>query len=997
MATKANKLLQFLSFFLVLFLFVGQLAVFQLVPKVKADPDWLSGWTYRKSHVITNATGAGTDYQVRIKAHYSNQQFSQVWDSGNIATGTAADTARNIVIDGDYLYAVSESPKKLVIYNISNPSSPVQESLISLSPCGGHDIRKKGNYLFIACAAGATSSDGVFVYDVSDVTSPSYVTTINLGGETHGMFILGDYLYCCQHIINKFVIVDISNPTSPVVKGSLSGTTYFHGCHDCHVEGNYAYVTNYLSTTGEYGFVVVDVSDKDNPSVVGYTGENHKNSHVFKVDNYCYVGSHSPDSGMRIYNVTTPSSPSFVGQYFTSEGYTFAYWIDDYDSNTLTVVGPALDKLYLIDISNPTSPSIKKSVSIASPVSNPKNVAYSGGYFYVSCEDTSNYYWRIRSYQLTTASDSGEDVYLNSHCRTDFGDVRFTKDDGVTLLDYWMEEKVDSDYAIFWVKITDDLSSSDVTIYIYYGKSDATTTSNGDNTFLFFDDFSGTSLDSNKWDLIEGDVEVSDGNLVLTGTSGTRGRIEGKTVVSKPVAFHSRVKWSGSEVTACTFCGMRKKGVSNVYIVNYQYVSAATVRFACSNTAGTTTSDYSVTTPTSYHIYKTTWKTGEAKAYFDGTLKATITSYVPTDDMAAYLREGNTGGQIAYVDWYFIRKWVDPEPGHGSWGSEEESGAQEYSHTFTETLSHSAILNQWQEQFRIWMETVYPSATMNLWREISYTYTQTVTATETVTYLQEHIRVMQESLSPSEFISYWQEQKHVFSETASPTATLKRWLEGMHVFFETVHPSTTLSHWIEAVFRFTEPLSVSEQLQPIQAEAVFTLTQTITPSETVTYLQEQQYILTETATPTTTFEHWIEGITVFTETFTETLCQTATVHYWIEMSHTLTETLNPQTLLETAGEIVYVLTETLTENAQSEIAQELLHKMFETLKPTTVFNIAKELVETFITNIETVHAQAVLYKQIFTPTEEINTALVLAAFAAAIAIIALSLTITKKE
>jgi len=96
------------------------------------------------------------------------------------------------------------------------------------------------------------------------------------------------------------------------------------------------------------------------------------------------------------------------------------------------------------------------------------------------------------------------------------------------------------------------------------------------------------------------------------------------------------------------------------------------------------------------------------------------------------------------------------------------------------------------------------------------------------------------------------------------------------------------------------------------------------------------------------------------------------VHYWIEISHTLTETFNPQTLLETAGEIVYVLTETLTETAQNEIAQELLQAMVETLKPTTVFNYAKELVETFITNIETVHAQATLYKQIFTPTEEIR-------------------------
>jgi len=282
-------------------------------------------------------------------------------------------------------------------------------------------------------------------------------------------------------------------------------------------------------------------------------------------------------------------------------------------------------------------------------------------------------------------------------------------------------------------------------------------------------------------------------------------------------------------------------------------------------------------------------------------------------------------------------------------------------------------------------------------QEISYSFTETATLTTILNQWQESLFTLIQVISPTESVSYWQEQKHSFYETTSQTTILNHWIENVYVFFGTVYPSTMLGHWVEIMFMFTESLSFSEQLQPIQAEAVFTLTQTITPSESVTYLQEQQYILTETATPTTTFQHWIEGINVFTETFTETLQQTATVHYWIEMSHTLTETFNPQTLLETVGEVVYVLTETLTGTTQSEIAQELLQTMAETLKPTTVFNYAKELVETFITNIETVHAQATLHKQIFTPTEEINTALVLAAFAATIAIIALSLTITKKD
>jgi hypothetical protein len=119
------------------------------------------------------------------------------------------------------------------------------------------------------------------------------------------------------------------------------------------------------------------------------------------------------------------------------------------------------------------------------------------------------------NYQIKVAvhygsgTDSGADVYLNSHSRTDFGDVRFTDDDDTTLLDCWMESKVDSDEAVFWVKVADDLSTVNQTIYVYYGKADATTTSNGNNTFIFFDDFSG---DLSKWNIHIGtDVAITSG------------------------------------------------------------------------------------------------------------------------------------------------------------------------------------------------------------------------------------------------------------------------------------------------------------------------------------------------------------------------------------------------------------------------------------------------------------------------------------------------------
>ncbi|RLI27326.1 hypothetical protein DRO58_04495, partial [Candidatus Bathyarchaeota archaeon] len=82
-------------------------------------------------------------------------------------------------------------------------------------------------------------------------------------------------------------------------------------------------------------------------------------------------------------------------------------------------------------------------------------------------------------------SDSGENVYLNGKCQPDFDDIRFTASDGETLLSYWIEEKVDGNYAIVWVKIPSIPANPDTAIiYIYYGNPTATSESDEDATFI---------------------------------------------------------------------------------------------------------------------------------------------------------------------------------------------------------------------------------------------------------------------------------------------------------------------------------------------------------------------------------------------------------------------------------------------------------------------------------------------------------------------------------
>lgn len=93
-------------------------------------------------------------------------------------------------------------------------------------------------------------------------------------------------------------------------------------------------------------------------------------------------------------------------------------------------------------------------------------------------------------------ADIAGKVYVSDKCKADYSDIRFTTPDGTTLLDYWIEES-DANAATIWVEFNSIPSYPDEgSFYIYYGDADATDASNGENTFIFFDDFSG---DLSKW------------------------------------------------------------------------------------------------------------------------------------------------------------------------------------------------------------------------------------------------------------------------------------------------------------------------------------------------------------------------------------------------------------------------------------------------------------------------------------------------------------------
>lgn len=83
-------------------------------------------------------------------------------------------------------------------------------------------------------------------------------------------------------------------------------------------------------------------------------------------------------------------------------------------------------------------------------------------------------------------------AYVAGHMNADYSDIRFTDADGETLIPHWLESSTPTD-AAFWVRVP-TIPTPGTTVYAYYGNASAASVSDGEATFIFFDDYSTDKL-----------------------------------------------------------------------------------------------------------------------------------------------------------------------------------------------------------------------------------------------------------------------------------------------------------------------------------------------------------------------------------------------------------------------------------------------------------------------------------------------------------------------
>ena len=141
-------------------------------------------------------------------------------------------------------------------------------------------------FIFVMGFLGSARADGPL----------SHVTTVPLGTKAHDIVLQGDFAYVVTDL--GLTIVDISNPASPVVRGSVStGKTL-----GVDVKGSYAYVASQTKD-----LKVIDISDPDAPTIIGSKVLPGYSWDVAVKDNIAYVASFGGE--LYLIDVTVPSAP----------------------------------------------------------------------------------------------------------------------------------------------------------------------------------------------------------------------------------------------------------------------------------------------------------------------------------------------------------------------------------------------------------------------------------------------------------------------------------------------------------------------------------------------------------------------------------------------------------------------------------------------------------------------------------------------------------------
>ncbi|MDO8507527.1 MAG: hypothetical protein Q7S53_03085 [bacterium] len=274
-----------------------------------------------------------------------------------VARGVTAAVGVQVV--GQYAYVTEYATEGgMTVVDVSNPTLPVVVGKV-----GGLDhalhISVSGKYAYVTAAGNSATGNKMVVIDISNPELPIIVGTLK--DDTHlykadGLWVAGKYAYVESHYAvgelapdpdaDYLNVVDISDPTNPTLVSSYLRAE-FSGADEMYISGRYAYLCGLYSDT----FSVVDISNPKSLSIVGSVQDHTRLDFMpwtYVSGKYAYVGG---NSGVTVLDISNPTAPVIVGNNNTVTG------IDEVYVSGRYIYAAASTNLSILDIFGTDLPS----------------------------------------------------------------------------------------------------------------------------------------------------------------------------------------------------------------------------------------------------------------------------------------------------------------------------------------------------------------------------------------------------------------------------------------------------------------------------------------------------------------------------------------------------------------------------------------------------------------------------------------------------------------
>ncbi|MDD3642524.1 MAG: hypothetical protein PHQ19_03565, partial [Candidatus Krumholzibacteria bacterium] len=239
-------------------------------------------------------------------------------------------TPIDVKVRGDIAYLLTQTALRL--YDITDPSAPVQVGIVSVTSQAG-DVELAGAYAYVSSNGG-----GFIVVDIGDPSAPFVAASLSVG-DANEACLAGDYAYVSAWSSGVHVI-DISDPLAPAEVGSYPGISQ---AFQIDVSGDLLFVSGYGS-----GVHILDISNPAAPVLIGsYSAGTIRD---IEVDgDRLYIAQHGV--GTHILDISVPSAPAFLGT-FSSD------YPNGLDVNgTLLFISDWSSGIYVLDVTDPASPA----------------------------------------------------------------------------------------------------------------------------------------------------------------------------------------------------------------------------------------------------------------------------------------------------------------------------------------------------------------------------------------------------------------------------------------------------------------------------------------------------------------------------------------------------------------------------------------------------------------------------------------------------------------